>query len=58
MSINLSYPALLNQFEEFLDPQRSESASSLLWYLENYVRLDHDVAVDRLICEWLVAIEA
>ena len=50
MSINLSYPALLNQFEEFLDPQRSESASSLLWYLENYVRLDHDVAVD-LICD-------
>ena len=50
MPINLTYPALLDHFRELQDPQRLESASFLLWYLENYVRLDHDVAAD-LICD-------
>ncbi len=50
MLIDLHYPALLDQFRELQDPHRTESASFLLWYLENYVRLDHDVAVD-LICD-------
>jgi hypothetical protein len=45
-TLNLDYPNLLNLFKEHLDPKRTESASFLIWYLENYYRLDTQEAVD------------
>jgi len=46
--INVDYPALLKLFPEYLDPKRSESASFLIWYLENYYRVDPLDAVDSV----------
>jgi hypothetical protein len=48
MPINVDYPALLDLFRQHLDPKRSESASFLIWYLENYYRLDNQEAVDSV----------
>ncbi len=47
-TINVDYPALLKLFPQHLDPKRSESASLLIWYLENYYRLDTLEAVDAV----------
>src|ERR1700682_5404219 len=46
--LTLDYPALLDVFREYLNPKRSESASFLVWYLENYYRLDPLEAVDSV----------
>jgi len=46
--IRVEYPALLELFPQHLDPKRSESASFLIWYLENYYRLDTLEAVDAV----------
>ena len=46
--IDVDYPKLLELFREYLDPKRSESASFLIWYLENYYRLDAVEAVDSV----------
>lgn len=46
--IDLSYPNLLNLFRPHLDPRRSESASFLIWFLENYYRLDSVDAIDSV----------
>lgn len=46
--INLNYPFLLDLFPEHRDPRRSESASFLIWFLENYYRLDPLEAVDSV----------
>jgi hypothetical protein len=46
--INLDYPDLLDEFRQHLDPKRSESASFLIWYLEQYYRLDTLDAVDSV----------
>ena len=46
--INVEYPALLDLFRQHLNPKRSESASFLIWYLENYYRLDTLEAVDAV----------
>lgn len=46
--INLDYPDILELFREHLDPKRTESASFLIWYLENYYRLDTLEAVDSV----------
>lgn len=48
MAINVDYPALLNLFPQHLAPKRNESASFLIWYLENYYRLDTLEAVDSV----------
>jgi hypothetical protein len=47
-TLNLGYPDLLDLFKEHLDPKRTESASFLIWYLENYYRLDSLEAVDSV----------
>ena len=44
--INIDYPKLLDLFSEHLNPKRTESASFLIWYLQNYYRLDETEAVD------------
>jgi len=44
--LTLDYPKLLDLFPEHLNPKRSESASFLIWYLQNYYRLDEVEAVD------------
>jgi len=48
--INVDYPDLLQLFPQHLNPKRSESASFLIWYLENYYRLDTLEAVD-FVCD-------
>ncbi len=45
---DLSYPKLLNLFPQHIDPKRTESASFLIWYLENYLRLDTVDAIDAV----------
>jgi hypothetical protein len=46
--INLNYPNLLDLFQEHIDPHRTESASFLIWFLQNYYRLDPLEAVDSV----------
>ena len=46
--IKLEYPEILENFKEHIDPKRTESASFLIWYLENYYRLDTLEAVDSV----------
>jgi len=46
--INLDYPNLLDLFKDYLDPNRTESASFLIWYLEHYYRLDPLEAIDSV----------
>ncbi len=45
-TIDLAYPKLLELFQAHLDPKRTETASFLIWYLENYLRLDAVEAID------------
>ena len=46
--MDLNYPAILDLFQEYLDPSRSVSAAFLIWYLENYYRLDSQEAIDSV----------
>lgn len=47
--INVEYPNLLQHIAYYLVPgQRTESASFLMWYLENYYRLDKQEAIDSV----------
>ncbi|MGA2052072.1 MAG: abortive phage infection protein, partial [Opitutales bacterium] len=46
--IKLDYPDVLDNFRRHIVPGRSESASFLIWYLENYYRLDEGEAVDSV----------
>ncbi len=49
VAISLDYPDLLRLFPEHLAPgRRSESAAFLIWYLENYYRLDTLEAQDAV----------
>src|SRR5258708_4297695 len=47
-TIDLAYPKILDLFRQHLDPKRTESASFLIWYLENYLRLDTVSAIDAV----------
>ena len=44
--LSFDYSDVLGVIAQYRDPQRSESAAFLIWYLENYYRLDPDDAVD------------
>jgi hypothetical protein len=46
--INIDYPNILTLIKDHLDPKRTESASYLIWYLENYYRLDTQEAIDAV----------
>jgi hypothetical protein len=46
--IDLTYPNVLSLIEPHLAPKRTESASFLIWYFENYLRLDTLDAVDAV----------
>ena len=48
MALDLNHPDLLKLFPEYQDPKRSNSAAFLIWYLENYYRLDPEDAVDSV----------
>lgn len=48
MAIDVNYPELLDNFPEHRGVGRSESASFLIWYLEQYYRLDSTEAVDAV----------
>ena len=47
-NLDLSYPNILELFPQHLDPKRTESASFLIWYFENYLRLDTTEAIDSV----------
>ena len=47
-ALDLSYPNILELFPQHLDPKRTESASFLIWYFENYLRLDTTEGVDSV----------
>src|SRR6266478_1901746 len=47
-ALDLRYPNILDLFPEHLDPKRTESAAFLIWYFENYLRLDTIEAVDSV----------
>ena len=46
--INIDYPIILTLIKDHLDPKRTESASYLIWYLENYYRLESQDAIDAV----------
>lgn len=46
--IDLTYPNILGLFPQHIAPKRNESASFLIWYFENYLRLDSLDAVDSV----------
>jgi hypothetical protein len=46
--IDLSYPRILDLFRQHLDPKRTENAAFLIWYFENYLRLDTLEAIDSI----------
>jgi hypothetical protein len=46
--INVDYPGVLGLFEEHRDPDRWDSAAFLIWYLENYYRLESDAAIESV----------
>ena len=46
--VDLKYPEIREHFEEHIAPNRSESAAFLIWYFENYLRLDTLDAVDSV----------
>ncbi|WP_155773779.1 hypothetical protein [Methylorubrum extorquens] len=48
MAISVDYPELLNNFKEHMAPKRSESAAFLIWYLEQYYRLEDIEAIDAV----------
>lgn len=46
--IDLSYPSILSLIEPYLASKRSESASFLIWYFTNYLRLDALDSIDAV----------
>ncbi|UHD15273.1 hypothetical protein [Thiocapsa bogorovii] len=46
--IDLSYPKILSLIEPYLASKRSESASFLIWYFTNYLRLDSLESIDAV----------
>jgi hypothetical protein len=46
--LNINYPQILDVVYPHLAPNRTESAAFLIWYLENYYRLDALDAVDSV----------
>ena len=46
--IDITYPNILNLYPQHIAPNRNESASFLIWYFENYLRLDSLEAVDSV----------
>lgn len=48
MGINVDYPTVLNLIAEYRAPERWDSAAFLIWYLENYYRLDPEEAIDAV----------
>ncbi len=46
--INVDYPHILDLLKPYIVTGRTESASFLVWYLENYYRLDLQDAVDSI----------
>ncbi|GJD37918.1 hypothetical protein OICFNHDK_0357 [Methylobacterium bullatum] len=48
MAISVDYPELLDNFPEYLSPIRSASAAFLIWYLEQYYRLEQVEAEDAV----------
>ena len=46
--IDLTYPDILSLFSNYIAPNRNESSAFLIWYFENYLRLDSLEAVDSV----------
>jgi hypothetical protein len=48
MGINVDHPGVLDLIAEYRAPERWDSAAFLIWYLENYYRLDPQEAIDAV----------
>src|ERR1700728_727255 len=48
MAINVDYPEVVKLFDEYRAPIRWDSAAFLIWYLENFYRLDSTEAIDSV----------
>lgn len=46
--INVDHPHLLGLISEYVAPERWNSAAFLIWYLENYYRLEPQEAIDSV----------
>lgn len=46
--IDLTFPNVLDLFDKYRDENRTNSAAFLIWYLENYYRLDDLEAIDSV----------
>jgi hypothetical protein len=46
--IDVDYPTILNLFPQHRAPRRTDSAAFLIWYLENYYRLETVEAIDAV----------
>jgi len=46
--INVDHPKVLDLIAEYRTPERWDSAAFLIWYLENYYRLDPQEAIDSV----------
>src|SRR5579872_695002 len=46
--VKVDYPNILTLIKDYLIKGRTESGSFLMWYLENYYRLDQEEAVDSV----------
>ncbi len=50
-NLKLDYPGILDLFKQHIAPKRTESAAFLIWYLENYYRLEEPEAIDA-VCDY------
>jgi AIPR protein len=48
LPMNVDYPSVLSLFEQHRDPKRWDSSAFLIWYLENYYRLETKEAIDSV----------
>lgn len=46
--LNFDHPQIRDLFPQYVDPARNDSAAFLIWYLENYYRLDQQEAQDSV----------
>ena len=46
--MNVDYPEILRHIADYNVSGRTESASFLIWYLENYYRLSSQEAIDSV----------
>ena len=46
--INVDYPGILTLIQDYRDASRADSAAFLMWYLENFYRIDPQESIDAV----------